>query len=36
MGDSVEMVIRKLRSDGDEDGMLVYDYKFHPVMGAQQ
>ena len=28
----VEMVTRRLRSDGDERGMLVYGYKFRPVM----
>ena len=30
----VEMVTRKLRSDGDERGMLVYGYKFRPVMSS--
>ncbi len=34
IGMPVEMVTRKLRSDGDERGMLVYGYKFRPVMGA--
>jgi uncharacterized OB-fold protein len=29
-----EMVTRKLRSDGDERGMLVYGYKFRPVMAG--
>ncbi len=28
----VEMVTRKIRQDGDERGMLVYGYKFRPVM----
>jgi len=28
----VEMVTRKLRNDGDERGMIVYGYKFRPVM----
>jgi uncharacterized OB-fold protein len=28
----VEMVTRRLRSDGDERGMLVYGYKFRPVL----
>jgi uncharacterized OB-fold protein len=34
IGMPVEMVTRRLRSDGDERGMLVYGYKFKPVMGA--
>jgi uncharacterized OB-fold protein len=33
IGMPVEMVTRKLRSDGDERGMLVYGYKFRPMMG---
>jgi hypothetical protein len=28
----VEMVTRKIRSDGDDRGMIVYGYKFRPVM----
>jgi uncharacterized OB-fold protein len=32
IGMPVEMVTRKLRSDGSERGMLVYGYKFRPVM----
>ncbi|MCX6036506.1 MAG: Zn-ribbon domain-containing OB-fold protein [Chloroflexi bacterium] len=32
IGMPVEMVTRKLRSDGDERGMLIYGYKFRPVM----
>ena len=32
IGMLVEMVTRKLRSDGDERGMLIYGYKFRPVM----
>jgi hypothetical protein len=28
IGDTVEMVTRKLRDDGDERGMIVYGYKF--------
>jgi uncharacterized OB-fold protein len=32
IGMPVEMVTRKLRQDGDERGMLVYGYKFRPVM----
>lgn len=32
IGMPVEMVTRKIRQDGDERGMLVYGYKFRPVM----
>lgn len=32
IGTPVEMVTRKLRSDGDERGMLVYGYKFRPML----
>jgi len=32
IGMPVEMVTRKLRSDGDERGMLVYGYKFRPML----
>jgi uncharacterized OB-fold protein len=32
IGMPVEMVTRKLRTDGDERGMIVYGYKFRPVM----
>jgi len=32
IGMPVEMVTRKLRSDGNERGILVYGYKFRPVM----
>jgi uncharacterized OB-fold protein len=31
IGMPVEMVTRKLRSDGDERGLLVYGYKFRPM-----
>ncbi len=31
IGMPVEMVTRRIRSDGDECGMLVYGYKFRPV-----
>jgi len=31
IGMPVEMVTRRLRSDGDDRGMLVYGYKFRPV-----
>jgi len=34
IGMPVEMVTRKLREDGDERGMIVYGYKFRPVLGA--
>jgi hypothetical protein len=32
IGMPVEMVTRKLRTDGDERGMIVYGYKFRPVV----
>ena len=32
IGMPVEMVTRRLRQDGDERGILVYGYKFRPVM----
>jgi hypothetical protein len=32
IGMPVEMVTRKLRSDGDERGILVYGYKFRPML----
>lgn len=32
IGLPVEMVTRRIRSDGDERGMLVYGYKFRPVL----
>lgn len=31
IGTPVEMVTRRLRSEGDERGLLVYGYKFRPV-----
>ena len=34
IGMPVEMVTRRLRSDGDERGTLVYGYKFRPVLRA--
>jgi uncharacterized OB-fold protein len=34
IGAPVEMVTRRLRQDGDERGMIVYGYKFRPVMAA--
>ena len=34
IGMPVEMVTRKIRSDGDERGMLVYGYKFRPAIRA--
>ncbi len=32
IGMPVEMVTRRIRSDGDERGMLVYGYKFRPEL----
>ena len=32
IGMPVEMVTRKIRQDGDASGLLVYGYKFRPVM----
>jgi uncharacterized OB-fold protein len=32
IGAPVEMVTRRLRQDGDERGLIVYGYKFRPVM----
>lgn len=32
IGMPVEMITRRLRQDGDERGMLVYGYKFRPVL----
>ncbi len=32
IGMPVEMVTRKIRSDGDRRGMLVYGYKFRPTL----
>ena len=34
IGTPVEMVTRRLRSDGDERGMIVYGYKFRPVLAG--
>lgn len=34
IGMPVEMVTRRIREDGDERGILVYGYKFRPVMQA--
>jgi uncharacterized OB-fold protein len=34
IGMPVEMVTRKIRSDGDERGMIVYGYKFRPVLAG--
>ena len=34
IGTPVEMVTRRLRQDGDERGMIVYGYKFRPVLQA--
>ena len=35
IGTPVEMVTRRLRQDGDERGMIVYGYKFRPVLERQ-
>ena len=32
IGMPVEMVTRRIKQDGDREGMLVYGYKFRPVM----
>ena len=32
IGMPVEMVTRKIRNDGDERGLIIYGYKFRPVM----
>jgi hypothetical protein len=32
IGTPVEMVTRRLREDGDERGMLIYGYKFRPLL----
>jgi uncharacterized OB-fold protein len=34
IGTPVEMVTRRLREDGNERGMLVYGYKFRPVLAT--
>lgn len=36
IGTPVEMVTRRLRQDGDERGLIVYGYKFRPVMAGSQ
>jgi len=36
IGAPVEMVTRRLRQDGDERGMIVYGYKFRPVLASPQ
>lgn len=35
IGTPVEMVTRRLRQDGDERGLIVYGYKFRPVLSPQ-
>ena len=35
IGTPVEMVTRRLRQDGDERGLIVYGYKFRPVLQRQ-
>ncbi|MFZ3070702.1 MAG: OB-fold domain-containing protein, partial [Anaerolineaceae bacterium] len=34
IGMPVEMVTRKIRNDGDERGIIVYGYKFRPVLAG--
>ena len=34
IGTPVEMVTRRIRQDGDERGMLIYGYKFRPVLAG--
>jgi uncharacterized protein len=34
IGMPVEMVTRKLRNDGDDRGLIVYGYKFRPVLAG--
>ena len=36
IGMPVEMVTRRIRQDGDERGMLVYGYKFRPVIAGSR
>jgi hypothetical protein len=36
IGMPVEMVTRKLRNDGDERGVIVYGYKFRPVLAIRR
>ena len=36
IGMPVEMVTRRIRQDGDEKGMIVYGYKFRPVLAGPQ
>ena len=35
IGTPVEMVTRRLRQDGDERGLIVYGYKFRPILQSQ-
>jgi uncharacterized protein len=32
IGTPVEMVTRRLREDGNERGMIIYGYKFRPLL----
>jgi len=36
IGMDVEMVTRRLRQDGDERGLLLYGYKFRPVLKKEK
>ncbi|MBP1702611.1 MAG: hypothetical protein H6Q38_1718 [Chloroflexi bacterium] len=35
IGTPVEMVTRRLRQDGDERGLIIYGYKFRPILASQ-
>jgi uncharacterized OB-fold protein len=32
IGTPLEMVTRRMKSDGDERGMIIYGYKFRPIL----
>jgi len=36
IGLEVEMVVRRLRQDGDDRGMVIYGYKFRPVFSGKE
>jgi uncharacterized OB-fold protein len=36
IGMAVEMVTRKIREDGSKRGMIIYGYKFRPVLAREQ
>ncbi len=35
IGMDVEMVVRRLRQDGDDRSMLIYGYKFRPILSGK-